>query len=331
MNDYPTNNLNTEAYGTGTIDWSTNMPNPAHDLDDDNRDARWEEAEVTADSSSFPNANYGYIYNQEFTRWYGMPPYWFWDSGAGTIAHLSQMSYWLIEWQAADWTSIYWNTSYPSKAAPSGAAESIDAAPASTAGQQATMVASSGTRSALAAHQLAVVVDTSGSETDIMVTRPRDVGWREYVEGGHARALAAMNGTGPYEVVVTFSRPLSAAELSEVVSVSGFALEEFEAIGVRNGHTWTYGGGAGGINDVADRAATDGVGLLGFVTVTGLISGPEAYEVLGSSASVLLVDLAPTLARQLAIADADMAAAIGTDAIDLLVNDVYWDYAGLTQ
>lgn len=332
MNDYPTDHLNAESHGVGGLNWSTNMPNPVHDVDDDDADGRWEEAEVTADNSSFPTANYGYIYTQEFTRWHTThPPYWQWDSGSGTIAHLSQMSYWFFEWQAADWTSIYWNTNYPTKSPPS--APALMSAEGSE--RQLTVASPESTSPAIVSTSvdgpIIVMADTSGGETDIYVSRSPLLNVADYIRTADDRAESALSRSSTNEVVITFSRPLSVDEFMDLFSTPGLGIEEYEAVGTKGGHTWTYGGSGIGVHDLESRARADGATLLGVVAANGWISARSAYDRLHLSETVALVDFAPALARNATLDDAAFAAAIGSDKIDVVMNDVYWDLAGLTE
>ena len=58
--------LHSNLNSTGT--WSSNFPNPVFDIDDDDSDWRSEESEVTANSTSFPNAGASYFFDVRYSH-----------------------------------------------------------------------------------------------------------------------------------------------------------------------------------------------------------------------------------------------------------------------
>ena len=96
--------------------WSSNLPDPAYDRDDDDGDRRWEEAEVTAGAYP-PKPGTKYSSQIQFSRWHGKREQgvctWAWDRRRGFVEVLSQLSRHLLgEWQSARYTLAYETLAY---------------------------------------------------------------------------------------------------------------------------------------------------------------------------------------------------------------------------
>jgi hypothetical protein len=327
QNDYPdaTNNLNAQGFNT-TIEWNTSFPNPVHDLDDDDGDRRWEEAEVTADNSSFPTVDTIYFFRQEFSRWYcgsyyGVCLTWVWDGGAGQIVHLSQMSYWFLEWQTADYTTNYASYSYTTQSPPAGAA-STDDPPMDTG--------STGEVFIVHIDDLTASVDSRGNEADIRVSAPTMRDLDAYRDGNAARAEQVFQAPGPYSIVVTFNRPLGATEMEAVARIPGVVFGDAEAIGyLSDGTIETAGGYAGQPAELIRSLLEDGATPEGIVAFEASVATRQAYDALIALDSVYLVDVSPALVEQRVRAASGFR--LGGDRLDVIVNDLYWLRAGLLQ
>lgn len=325
QNDDPVDHL-TAMYNGIKRPWSTNMPNPVHDLDDDDGDYRWEEAEVTADTTNWPIADYGYMYRQEWSRWRCTVPCYtpHFDGGMGQIVHLSQMSSWLGEFNNQDSTTIYWETDYPTKAAPAGA---VTAAPVDS-GATAD-VPGSVTPVMIETDALTIALDAGGREVDALVSRDAAVSLAAYIRSEARMARDAFLSGGAQEVVVTFERPLTTVEFGALSAAPGVELADYEAIGTLDGVTWTYGGGSPA--GAAARARADGVKFLGFTSFGATLADSASYERLRALDDILLIDFAPAAARAAISADSAAKSSLGADTLDVVINDVYWEHAGLTR
>jgi hypothetical protein len=96
--------------------WSSNLPDPAYDRDDDDGDRRWEEAEVTAGRYP-PEPGIEYSSQIQFSRWHGKREQgactWAWDRRKGFVEVLSQLSRHLLgEWQSERYTLAYETLAY---------------------------------------------------------------------------------------------------------------------------------------------------------------------------------------------------------------------------
>jgi hypothetical protein len=328
QNDYPTDHLNAHGYGVA-LDWSTNFPNPEHGLDDDDHDQRFEEAEVTANSLSFPTVDYSYFVMQEWSRWRcgqyqgGTCYWWIWDGNSGSIDHLSQMSWW-PGWQAADWTDIYAATPYGTQSPPAGASALGDE---TTAGEITAEA-----RSAFTIHGLSVTVETGGSEADVSVASPSRHGLSEYLAANSDRAKLVLQSEPPFPVVITFARPLDSTEIRTITEIAGIEFGDAEAIGVLpDTTTMTAGGLLGDGQHLLDLIRErDGVPL-GIVAVEAIIGTREAYDRLVAVETVFLVDVSPSIVRIEANQSGTLKSLLGTANLDVNVNDVYWLHAGLER
>jgi len=97
--------------------WSTDLPDPAYDRDDDDGDRRWEEAEITAGRYA-PQPGLEYTSRIQFSRWHGKRVKgectWAWDRRKGNVEVLSQLSRHILgEWQAERYTLAYASLAYP--------------------------------------------------------------------------------------------------------------------------------------------------------------------------------------------------------------------------
>jgi len=135
MRDYDANvSARSDTRGT---DWVSNFPDPIFDRDDDDADYRYEEAEVTADSTTFPTAGTTYYFDVRWSRWRTIPRCCnVYDPDSGRIGHASQISWRpciTFEWDTYRNDGPYAYTNYPYVAGPVTAAPTIDSAPVAEA------------------------------------------------------------------------------------------------------------------------------------------------------------------------------------------------------
>lgn len=88
--------------------WMSDLPGAAFDRDDDDRDGRWEEAEVTAPDPGALRAERTYTVGIQLTRWWrpcATGCRWRWEFRPARVAAISQLSAPLLgEWQAIRYT-----------------------------------------------------------------------------------------------------------------------------------------------------------------------------------------------------------------------------------
>lgn len=131
--------------------------------------------------------------------------------------------------------------------------------------------------------------------------------------------------------MTTFRHPLGVNEYKRLTGSGALgAVATFEAIGERpDGTIVTVGGPAEAVEDAADLFREDGARIVGVIAAFTTLDDRQAYRTAQARDEVLLVDLvgAAFLAR-LKTAES-WRALVGTDSIDLVMNDCYWIHAGL--
>lgn len=102
--------------------YSTTFLNPKYDKDDDDGNRKSEEAEITADSTSFPTTNELYFAQVQFSRFANLCTKtctWVYDPDGGEIGISSQISRWSAlqgEWNTEHFSDEYRFVSYPVQA-----------------------------------------------------------------------------------------------------------------------------------------------------------------------------------------------------------------------
>lgn len=324
----------------------TTFPNPVYDRDNDyTYDWRFEEAEITANYAPFPSANGQYRNGLEFSHWFSncsprTSCYWDWDADGGTVGHLSQISSYSSgtgEWNAVYYTwPAYAQTSYPPLARPVSAslAETEFAASADVDSSEDHLHATSETRAEgtrrVVVEGVAATVEPDGSELDIRVEQP-GAAWKSYRDRHAHHAAAVIRSPGPYQVIVTFAEPLNEAQFADIASMRGVEVTSFEAIGTASdGLTLTIGGV--GELPIDLRAAFDAedADAIGIVSASVTVENAGAYERLARRPDVLLADVTGEYLKRSVATDRGIV--FGLDGtLDVIVNDIYWEYAGLSQ
>lgn len=314
----------------------TQLPSPYYDKDDDNGDRKWEEAEVTAEASSFPTAGVWYDSYLYHMRWWAscstcQPVNW--DPDSGYIQQAEQLSEQL--W----WTSDKWDCT------PNG-----DYAPCSVLisqlwyrWQQKPSSFSSSTTAAISSSEPApsagvgVTQDEVGFAPEIIVPAGVPFGVasidrRDYLitpdlsqgleaYAASARALAAdVVATGSARGMATFSRPLAWSEIADLEAL-GATIHSVELVSdeMGDGLRWTFIGPYSASTPalMEGLAPEDNIPMLGVVAAEITVPDAAALARLTAEPSVFVIDLSPAYVRRLA-----------ADYEDILVNDLYWHLAG---
>jgi hypothetical protein len=317
MHDGGTNNLTACAPFSAKRPWSTNMPNPVHDLDDDDGNWRCEEAEVTADNTNFPTAGYSYYFRQQFTRWACTSPCYGWqsDSSAGYILHLGQMSFWALEWQADDSTNpVYGQFNYPSKTAPAGAS-AVVADEGSTEG--------SGEAFVIDVLGAATHVDTRGLETDAVVTCPQGEALRGYLRAAESRAKQAFDAGVNQDGLIAISQDDPSVVDQVIRKIGADDVVEIITVGVLpDGGTLTSGGWFPSAADAVAYATEQGASSVAIVSIRASIASHRECSALAAIDGIEMVDMTPALvARQ-------VRTAADGDTIDVVMPILYWAQRG---
>lgn len=304
--------LNASGYFT------SNIPNPFYDKDDDNNDNKSEEAEVTSENLSFPaSTTTEYYAFFEYSHWAFYPgsPYfnrWIWDSGGGNIEHDAQLSVRSCgicdKYDAAPLTPrVYGNVSYPSLVY--------------TGGTAAPAVAPS-TGPALSTARL----EAAPKHVGLRVRKDGKVSVQPLLDGGldayraQSRAAArSLVAAGAAQGVVTFMRPLSPAEFA-AFEKTGLHILSIEAIARDGSQIVTVGGPwePGSADRLAGMAKEVGAKLDGIVAAEVVVPDETALAAADAHPSVYLVDLSVELVRRWAGPKHEVG-----------MNDLYWTLAGL--
>lgn len=309
--------LNLHATGR----YATTFLNPVYDRDDDNGDRKQEEAEITSNSAQFPSVNENYYADVQFSHWHPACSggCYVWDPDGNEVGHSSQISYWdglFGEWQTYKHTNGYRFTAYPYQTAPAGAAAEATSPTASEGHGQSKV------NTADVDGLVVVSEEDDGHELDVRVSSPSRP--QDYIASNKSRAKTLLGLRGPYRVVITFTRPLSASDFRTVVNVRGVEVTSVETVGLNaRKQILTVGGDLDILDEIdAEFESRDG-SLSGVVAAEGVVRDQEAYDVLSGDGNVLLVDVAPELvSRRLGVVRPDIVR--GFDRFDVIVNDLYW-------
>lgn len=305
-----------------TTRFATTLLNPVYDRDDDNGDRRWEEAEITSNSSQFPSVNENYYADVQFSHWYASCSggCYVWDPDGGEVGFSSQISEWsglLGEWNTVDPSSTYRYIPYPVQNQPAGTALPTGAKPA------ADVSPGSPTRFTAELDGLRLTGEDDGQELDLRVAAPDAP--EAYVAENEDRANAVFELRGPHRVVVTFERPISVEVFRDMVQAAGVRVASIEAIGLTTKkQILTVGGEPGILEHLEGEFEMLGARLEGIVAADAVLDDRGAFESLSDQGGVLLVDVAPALVIQrIGATRPDLVRAFG-DRFDVIVNDLYW-------
>lgn len=311
-----THDLNSNVNATGR--YVTSLPNPYYDRDDDNSDSRWDEAEIAAESATFPSsATIRYYAFLEYSPWYQAAPFgaWTWDSGSGCIEHNAQLALpgcpgVCDKWDAAPLTPRrFGDHSCPSLAKP---AISISR-PAEPVVDLATADIGAADRSAKLHYRVGIA-----GEDDVRILPDLSQGLGRYAERA-AAASSRLAAGGPIRAVMTFERPVGDAELAAIREL-GVGIEAVEGIALDGDRTVTVGTSSSA--DVVDElrviAASVGATFDGVVSVEVSIRDRATYDRATDLEYVYLVDASAEHFRRLGWTDREPH-----------LNDVYWTLVDL--
>jgi hypothetical protein len=310
--------------------WSALLMNPYYDLDDDTGpgglyDWKNEEAEITADSASFPGSNVWYYANVYFSYWHYMNcGYagcgWHWDGRTGTLAYSEQLSeQFFIGGDKWDTTQDFGgqccagigSRTYPAKSIPAGASVAT-------------------TESTVPGEAVGPPASSAGAPFDaVTTTDPGEVFVRPRLGAGLPAYAAKVRSTAPAIAragrsrgVITFARPVGIETIQELAA-AGVHFDRVEALGAISeaGIPWTVGapGGPESFDVLEMLAADEGVALDGIVSAEVTIPNAAILQAAQRNADVYLVDLSLEQA----------ARSLGPAGGDLVTNDVYWYLAQL--
>jgi hypothetical protein len=314
--------------------FDTNLPAPYFDRDMGSY--RCHEAEITADSSSFPAASSYYSAGFYFTHFWKAGG-WVWDSNGGSLSYAEQLSmytWWLDDvWNTASpiygagataelGTRAYPALGFPGSWPPPGSQPcNSDGGPLAPIGQAASQAVSGTTARAPAAEWMeAFDVFQAGDEVGEVVVRPDWTGGVQvYAAKAHALTRALLSN-GPVEATVTFSRPLAEADVRRLSDL-GLTILSVEAVASpdQQGLHWTFGDdySPAAFEFFASAARENGVDLLGTVSAHAVIPDMETFNRLVRDSAVFLVD-----------GSAEQVRRSSPIATDVHLNDVYWQLAG---
>ena len=302
--------LSNNLHATGV--YSTNMPNPYYDRDDDNGNFKFDEAEVTVENLSFPGSTTTEYYAFfEYSHWAPIPRVgWVWDAGGGNIEHDAQLSVRSCgvcdKYDAAPLTpQVYGNIAYPSLSPPAGAAVvSAESAP------ESSVIAT-----AAEPGHVTMRVDEDGELTLNPVLRD---GLEAYKRLAVAQVKPLL-ARGPARGVVTFTKPISDADLASF-GATGIQLVALKAIADGAHGLVTVGGPAEpGIVDRLVAMATDaGAIYMGVVAAEVVVPDQAAYTAGAAGEHTYLIDLSVEQVRRWR-----------GNNVDVGMNDLYWYFAGL--
>jgi hypothetical protein len=298
--------------------FSTTFENPEYDRDDDDGDKRNEEAEVTANSTSFPSVNSNYYVDMQFSHWYSDNGTWRWDSDSSEIGYLSQMSAHLFgEWQSQRFSSIYKCISTPFQPAPAGASSAVAGSDDSAVGEPEGTSFDVGTYRAIA--------ESDHREVDVWIAPPTDLG--AYL-AQNARGLAALSRRpGPYTIMVTFKVPLSVEDARASLGADA-NITYVESVGTQGDLKMTVGGPTLGpwINEQFDSLSASMTGVV--AAQVSVASGDELRR-LSRDSNVLLADVAAEVIQR--DTPQRVRGLSSGGRLDVLLNDVYWIHAGWAE
>jgi hypothetical protein len=316
--------------GTGVLPLSLNatgryaatLENPVYDRDDDNGDGRNEEAEITANSTSFPSVNTNYYAQTEYSHWYRTCGNcnWTWDPDSAEVGMESQISkFFLGEWQTEKHTGQYRYVSTPYQPPPSGFAGVSD----STSATGFRVLEGDAQRGWWEMDGLEAWVLQDARDADVHVTPPSSLG--AYIAANASRLLALPRVSTELRVVITFRQPLTE---DEVINALGDAatITSLEAVGnLKDGRILTVGG-PGPVEWHTAQFERHEVAMRGIVAVEAVVATYADVVSLAQESGILLVDVAiETLTRGAPRWVHDLRRG---GQIDVVLNDVYWLHAG---
>lgn len=315
---------------SANLRFATTFENPVYDRDDNSSDGvlKFDEAEITAVSLSFPTTNSNYYADVQFSHWYracgGCA--FLWDSDGDEIGYRSQMSDFgnlTGEWDSQLSTAVYRFVSTPFKPQPASASSSSESDVESSGSPEPDDPGSELVRREIEVSGVRASVVQDGIEVDIRVQPPGAV--REYLAANAARIAALPADARDMRVVITFVKPISTPTVNAVLAGRAIC-ESFEAIGrLPGGRVLTIG--AGEPLDLKAAFAEYGATALGIVSAECLIHSSMDLSDLAQDANVLLPDVAKeTLSRSMPAWVLDLRRGGG---LDLILNDLYWVHAGL--
>ncbi len=308
--------------------YSTNMPSPYYDRDDDegNYD-QWEEAEITAESSSFPTANTWYYGDLYFMRWFDqLQSGWVWMPYSGTMELVEQLSddNYLAgdKWNTVACCAALADVAFPYQSPPSSAAASSES-PSLDGDLMRIADQFSSTRGRPAPRELnafSLVATQDAGEHRIAPDFRGGVDAYIRKAAGLSRAVIARgNATG----IATFARPLGEEQLQSLER-AGLVIHSVEAVSAptSSGDRVTYGAPhtATFWSDMAAVAAEKDVHMLGVVAAEVSVRSLEDYKQLAASPYVSLIDLSLEQVRR-----------SRPELQDVVQNDIYWYQAGWAQ
>ena len=315
----------------------TTFPAPVFDTDDDDGNRRHEEAEVTANTAAFPpSANTVYSFWQDWSRWqyWGWDGYqctdWRYDGGSGSWKHLSQLSAWAGEWNAQEWTTEYKTTTYSAASLAAGA--SVNAIREDPVGADTTRP-SGGTEmpplSAMVAG-VAVTVDAAGGESDVRVLPPSVSDLPSYQQATATRAESVTAGDGPYDATITLRHPISADALAAIDQVAGVTVIWYEAIGaLADGSLLTISGTMESLPFLKATFRAEQAAPMGIVAAEMMLADARAFEHVDQHEDVLLVDMTGEYVKRQLRPGSSASETIAGDRVDIVLDDIYWQHAGL--
>lgn len=160
-------------------------------------------------------------------------------------------------------------------------------------------------------------------DVDVRVQAPDDL---EAYRRENSRRIAALSrGPGAVRVVVTLQSPMASEDLDSLVGES-VTVESFEAVGrTQDGQIMTIGGPGLG-EDAGREFELRDAEIDGIVAFEGVVASHQALVSLTRHPQVFLADVAKeSVAREAPGWVRDLRRG---GSIDIILNDVYWLYAG---
>lgn len=315
------NNIN--ATGSGYTD----IEQPYYDIDDDNGDRKWEESEVTSQWQLFPRVGGHYYYSRlYFMHWWRSCSQcaWQWDPDGGNAQQVDQLSFescpiFCDKYDAdPDFNSYVLGTnSYP-YLPQQGSAATVEEEALSAIGRWQDALAAPPTAPpapSLLASSMRLGVTYDPGEVLVI---PDLAGGLEAYRSRAARLAGAVAEGGPALGVVTFSRPLSEADLARLSDL-GLQILSIEAVtemydGVRGTYFGPYSPSVWSqMSAIAEEFSTS---FLGVTSAQVLVPNAAVLAAASGSPDVYLIDLSMEQARRT------------TGKTDIVMNDLYWQLAG---
>lgn len=312
---------------SANLRYATTFENPVYDRDDNSNNGvlKFDEAEITAVSLSFPSVDSNYYADVQFSHWYRACDgcNFLWDSDGDEIGYRSQMSDFgnlTGEWDSQLSSSLYRFTSTPFKPQPAGAASS-----SSDEGSNWPEPDDPGVnllRREFEASGVRASVVQDGIEVDLRIQPPLVL--EDYIAANEAR-MAALPANERFRVVITFVQPISTRTARTVLGDRA-TCESLEAIGrLPGGQILTQG--AGELFDLKAAFADYEATALGIVAAECMVHSSSHLHDLAQDPNVLLADVAKeTLSRSMPAWVLDLRRGGG---LDVILNDVYWAHAEL--